>query len=248
MILNSDDFGSTEGVTLGTIHSHTDGILTSTTCMMNMPYAKFALDLAKDYPTLGVGIHLVFTMGRPLISGSKSFTDKDGNFKKLNTYKVDESSHTVVSNVDLDELYEEWKAQIEKFISIAGKKPTHIDSHHHTHLFPHHQQVAIRLAKAYDIPIRQDRKIIDHYEFVRCDSTFYGTDLTNDDLIKILKSEEETLEIMCHPAYLDQRTMDVSSYNIPRVKEMEIIRSDELKKFVKDNNIELINYADLKKS
>ena len=241
MILNSDDFGITEGVSIGTIHSHTDGILTSTTCMMNMPYAEFALNLAKDFPNLGVGIHLVFTMGRPLSQGEKSFTDEDGNFKKLNNYPKG------MSNVDLDELYIEWKAQIDKFIEVAGKKPTHIDSHHHTHLLPHHQEISIRLAKEYDIPMRQEKPVADHYEFVRCDETFYGDDLTNDSLKKIIQSDDEVLEIMCHPAYIDQRILNISSYSVPRAKEMEIIRSDELKQFVKDNNIELINYSDLKK-
>lgn len=246
-IINSDDFGLTQGISIGTIHAHTDGILTSTTCMMNMPFAKFALNLAKDYPNLGVGIHLVFTVGRPLIPGKKSFTDEDGNFKKLNTYDYDETLYTIKSNANLDELYDEWKAQIENFIKLAGKKPTHIDSHHHAHLFPDHQQVTIRLATEYDIPIRQVTKIIDHYEFVRCDASFYGTDLTNDDLINILKNDDDIIDIMCHPAYLDQRMMDISNYHLPRMKEMEIIRSDEVKKFVKDNNIELINYSGLKK-
>jgi len=239
MILNSDDFGMTEGVSIGTIHSHTDGILTSTTCLMNMPYTEFALNLAKNTPKLGVGIHLVFTMGRPLIPGVKSFTDEDGNFKKLNNYPEGESK------VDLDELYTEWKAQIDKFIELAGKKPTHIDSHHHVHLFSHHQEISIRLAKEYDIPMRQKQPITNHYEFVRCDESFYGDDLTTDAFKSIIQSDDEVLEIMSHPAYVDQRLLDISGYNLPRAKEMEIIRSEKLKKFIQDNKIELITYADL---
>ena len=251
MILNSDDFGITEGVTIGTIHAHVDGVLTSTTCMMNMPFAEFALNLAKDYPDLGVGIHLVFTAGRPLIDGAKSFTDEHGNFRKLGTYTAtaENGLTNFVSEADPDELYAEWKAQIEKFIQIAGKKPTHIDSHHHSHLFPNHQEVSIRLAKEYDLPMRQDTQIIDHYEFVRCDGAFYGTTLTNSDLIDIMKNnDDEILEIMCHPGYVDQRMMDISGYSIPRATEMAIIRSEEVKQFVKDNNIELITYADLNKN
>ena len=250
MIVNSDDFGITEGVTIGTIHAHVDGVLTSTTCMMNMPYATFALNLAKDYPDLGVGIHLVFTAGRPLVDGAKSFTDEEGNFRKLGTYKsVREGNFSLpTTDTDPEELYIEWKAQIEKFIEIAQKLPTHIDSHHHSHMFPNHQEVSIRLAKEYDIPMRQDHQIIDHYEFVRCDGAFYGDSLTNDDLINIIKNnDDETLEIMCHPAYIDQRMMEISSYNLPRATEMAILRSEEVKQFVKDNKVELITYADLKR-
>lgn len=250
MIINSDDFGITEGVTIGTIHAHVDGVLTSTTCMMNMPFAEFALNLAKDYPDLGVGIHLVFTAGHPLVKGAKSFTDEHGNFRKLGSYtSLSEGSLiTPITEADPEELYTEWKAQIEKFIELAGKLPTHIDSHHHSHMFQNHQEVSIRLAKEYDIPMRQNNKIIDHYEFVRCVEDFYGEDLTNNDLINIMKdNDDETLEVMCHPGYIDERIMEISKYNIPRATEMAILRSVEVKQFVKNNNIELISYADIKK-
>lgn len=36
LIVNADDYGLSEGVCLGILKAHRDGILTSTTCMMNM--------------------------------------------------------------------------------------------------------------------------------------------------------------------------------------------------------------------
>lgn len=121
IIINADDFGISEGAVLGIIKAHQDGILTSTTCMVNMPYAKMGLELASRYPNLGVGIHLVLTVGRPLIDGAKSYIDKNGNFLRPSAYPNEEP------NANFDELYREWKAQIERFIKLAGKKPTHID-------------------------------------------------------------------------------------------------------------------------
>ena len=251
VIVNSDDFGITQGVTIGILYAHIEGILTSTTCMMNMPDAAFALNLAKDYPDLGVGIHLVFTTGKPLIEGAKSFTDAHGNFRKLRTYRPQDDRKFFTrtsSEANPEELYAEWKAQIEKFIELAGKKPTHMDAHHHAHLFLNHQEVTIDLAREYDIPIRQDDPIIDHYEYVRCHGDFYGEDLTNHDLINIMKNnDDETLEIICHPGYIDQRLMEISSYHLPRATELAIIQSEEVQQFVQDNQIELINYSDLKK-
>jgi len=241
MILNADDFGLTQGVTIGIIKCHEDEILTSTTCMMNMPYAEYALNLAKNYPDLGVGIHLVLTTGRPLISGSKTLVDGDGNFKKLSEYPKGES------NVDLAELYTEWQAQIQKFISIAGKKPTHLDSHHAAHLFSHHYEVITHLSKVYDLPMRQNQQIANNYEFVPCDPSFYGDNLTNELLESIITNNEETIEIMCHPAYVDNQLLKTSSYALQRAKEMEIIRSQQFRKLIKDNQIELINYTHLQK-
>ena len=67
LIMNADDFGMTQGNSIGILMAHAQGILTSTTCMMNMPYAEFALKEAKKFPKLGVAIQFVLTVGRPLV-------------------------------------------------------------------------------------------------------------------------------------------------------------------------------------
>lgn len=240
LIVNADDFGMTEANTIGILLSHTDGILTSTTCMMNMPFAEYALKKAEAHPKLGVGIHLVLTVGRPLVDGAKSYTDENGDFKRPSMYP----DHKF--DIDLEEIYTEWKAQIELFIKIAGKKPTHIDSHHHVHLEPNLVAVAIKLAKEYNLPMRQREQVMDGYEYVRCADQMYEDLITYDFMTKELSCEEDTIEYMCHPAFIDQRLYEMSSYCLPRMKELDLLRSAEIKQFIKDNNIELINYTDLK--
>ena len=241
VIINADDFGMCEGNTLGTISAHKNGILTSATCMMNMPYASLALEEAKKYPDFGVGIHLTLTVGRPLVDGAKSFTDENGNFRKKSTYP-DRQPHA-----DHEELYTEWKAQIEKFIRIAGKKPTHIDSHHHVHMLPWHIEVSKRLAKEYDIPMRQRDHVLDTYEYVFVDESFYEEGVTYETLKSMLLRDDDIIEVMNHVAFLDQRLYDMSSYNLPRMKELEILQSEEMKQFIKEHNIELINFSHVKK-
>lgn len=241
LIMNADDFGMTHGNSVGIMMAHANGILTSTTCMMNMPFAKFALDAAKQFPKLGVGIHFVLTVGRPLVDGAKSYTDNDDDFIRPKDYP-DGQPHA-----DPEELYIEWKAQMEKYIEIAGHKPTHIDSHHHVHLLPWHVEVAKRLAKEYDLPMRQREQVLDTYEYVRCDDRMYGDDANYDFVTGAFKTDEEILEFMCHPAYVDQRLYDMTSYCLPRMKELDLILSPEMKKFITDNNIELINFSDIKK-
>ena len=51
LIMNADDFGMTQGNSIGILMAHAQGILTSTTCMMNMPYAEFALKEAEKFPS-----------------------------------------------------------------------------------------------------------------------------------------------------------------------------------------------------
>jgi len=242
LIINADDFGMSEGTTIGILLAHQKGIVTSTTCMMNMPFTNIALQEAKKYPNLGVGVHLVLTVGKPLIEGFQSFTDKNGNFLRPSDYS-DGNPHA-----DLNELYKEWKAQIEKFINITGHKPTHIDSHHHVHLLPWHMKVVEKLAMEYQLPLRQEQQFVNHCEYVACDITFYNKNVDIEYLKKVMEKHNGTLEIMCHPALIDQRLYDMSSYHLLRMKELDILRSQEIKDFIKEHHIELINYSQIKTS
>ena len=47
LIVNADDYGLSEGVCLGILKAHRDGILTSTTCMMNMENIEKYLEMTK---------------------------------------------------------------------------------------------------------------------------------------------------------------------------------------------------------
>lgn len=53
LIVNADDFGLTEGTNYGIIDGHINGLVNSTTMMMNMPGTEHAVHLAKEYKTLG---------------------------------------------------------------------------------------------------------------------------------------------------------------------------------------------------
>ena len=237
LIINADDFGLCDGVTFGILKAHQDGILTSTTCMMNMPHIEEYLSLASHFPHLGLGVHLVLTIGQPLTMGS--FCDENGNFKSRNTYP----DRKVI--VKQDELYLEWKAQIDKFIQLTGHKPTHLDSHHHVHLLPGNIDVALKLAKEYDIPLRQECYLQKDYEYVRFSEVIYNQSVSLETINDICHFDDEIFEFMCHPAFVDPFLYNHSSYNIQRIKELDILCSQEAKDITK--NIQLINYGQIKK-
>lgn len=104
LIINADDFGMCEGNSLGILLAHEQGLVSSTTVMMNMPYALWALDKAEAYPDLGIGVHLTLTAGKPLLPGKKSYTDEEGNFLRPSAYEDE------FPDGEPDEVYEEWKA------------------------------------------------------------------------------------------------------------------------------------------
>ena len=76
VIFNADDFGLTKGVTDGIIQSHTKGIVTSTSLIMNGRAVSYAVEQAKKHPSLRVGLHLVLSWGKPLRMDGGSLSSK----------------------------------------------------------------------------------------------------------------------------------------------------------------------------
>ena len=156
IINNADDFGYSRAVNYGIIDSFQRGVLTSTTLMANMPGFDHAVMLAKENPELGIGIHLTLTAGTSILNGHQTITDENGKFRKRTYYcQMD-------TPIDEEEVYNEWKAQIEKVLS-SGIVPTHLDSHHHIHIFRNNLPIFMRLAKEYNLPVRNSFQDPDIY-------------------------------------------------------------------------------------
>src|SRR5215216_6171216 len=82
LIINSDDYGRTPEISRGIREAHSQGVVTSTTCMMNIPTTAADIAVAlKETPSLGLGVHLVLTMGNPISSPDTvlSLTDANGH-------------------------------------------------------------------------------------------------------------------------------------------------------------------------
>jgi predicted glycoside hydrolase/deacetylase ChbG (UPF0249 family) len=150
LIVNADDYGRTVGVVEGILRAHQQGIVTSTTAMMNMPGIEAALRRAQSYPDLGLGVHLVFSAWRPLLPPERipSLVDDDGAF--LNQKVLWARSEAI----DLNELRAELTAQVERFQALTGHLPDHLDCHHFVHSHPLFFAVYVELAAGWDLPIR----------------------------------------------------------------------------------------------
>ena len=128
LIINADDFGYSRGHNYGILDCMLDGSVTSATLLMTTPGTEHALKLIKKNPFLDVGIHLSLDLGKPLSDRSDipSLIDQKGKF---NTYDLSKN----MLNVNSDQVYLEWKKQINYAID-NGVSPTHFDSHHHIHM------------------------------------------------------------------------------------------------------------------
>ncbi len=149
LIINADDFGLCESVNKGIVEAHTKGVLTSTTIMANMPAAEQAVDLAKNLPTLGLGVHLNLTAGKPLCQDNtvKLILDSQGHFA-LSPGKLALAS--LITGKVRTAIETELASQIQWLID-KGIKPTHLDSHKHIHSFPTIFPIVCRLAKRFGV-------------------------------------------------------------------------------------------------
>lgn len=66
LIVNADDFGLSKGQNYGIVEACRNGVVTSTTALVNGAAIDHAVQLSRDIPALAVGMHFVLTLGRPL--------------------------------------------------------------------------------------------------------------------------------------------------------------------------------------
>jgi chitin disaccharide deacetylase len=64
LVVTADDFGESSSINAAVIRAHRDGILTTASLMVNGGAAAEAVELARQQPSLGVGLHLTLVRGR----------------------------------------------------------------------------------------------------------------------------------------------------------------------------------------
>ena len=97
-----------------------------------------AVQLAREHPGLDIGVHLVLIGGASLLPGGRAMPAT-----------VSELTWAVFGKRLRP--YEELKAQVERILAV-GLRPTHLDTHKHTHLLPAVLEAVARLSQEFRIP------------------------------------------------------------------------------------------------
>jgi predicted glycoside hydrolase/deacetylase ChbG (UPF0249 family) len=136
LVVNADDFGFTPDVDEGIVEAHRRGILTATTLMANGAAFDDAVRLARETPSLDIGCHLVLIGGRSLATGRA----------------LPATVPQLLAALARRELrpYDELAAQVHKILD-AGLRPSHLDTHKHTHLAPPVLDAVARLGEEFGI-------------------------------------------------------------------------------------------------
>jgi chitin disaccharide deacetylase len=149
LIVNADDFGSSEAVNEAVVRAYTEGMLTSCSLMVTGEAFEHAVRLAHAHPGLAVGIHLVTVMGWAVLPHTEipALVDQAGYFSSNPTAA---GFTYYFSPQARRELRHELAAQFEKF-SATGLRLSHIDGHLHLHVHPVIFHIALELGARYGV-------------------------------------------------------------------------------------------------
>jgi len=134
LIVNADDFGRSPSINRAVLRAHQAGVLTTASLMVNEPACPEAVALAKENPSLGVGLHLTLLCGHSalpsatipgLVNSQKQFTDNSvaAGFR----YFFD----TRLRRQLRDEIHAQFKG-----FRATGLPLDHVNGHLHLHLHP----------------------------------------------------------------------------------------------------------------
>src|SRR5690606_31285170 len=125
-----------------------EGVMTSTSVMVNMPYFDEVMEL-RGLP-VSLGVHSTFTKGMPILPKDKipSITDANGAFLSFK-----ELHNRIKSNkVSADDVFLELESQFLKLKKLLEEDLTFVDSHHGLQTkYKVFQQAFIKLGKTYNV-------------------------------------------------------------------------------------------------
>jgi len=134
LIVNADDFGRSDSINHAVIRAHREGILTTTSLMVNEPACKRAAALARENPRLGVGLHLTLLMGHSALKAAEipGLVNSNGEFSN-NPVQV--GMAYFFKRALRQQLRAEIHAQFQRF-RATGLPLDHVNGHLHMHLHP----------------------------------------------------------------------------------------------------------------
>lgn len=172
VILTADDYGAARCIDQGILRGIESGNINSVAAMVNFPRSKKALqELHRDFPQVGIGLHVSITAGKPLSPRKelRSLLNHRGNFHDLNELIPR------IKAVDLDQLEQEIRRQIE-FLLELGIKPDSLSSHHNVlQIYSPFFRKLLKLAEFYKIPLRSTQPVSIFFpEFSYCQTRQRG--------------------------------------------------------------------------
>jgi predicted glycoside hydrolase/deacetylase ChbG (UPF0249 family) len=227
LIVNADDFGQSLGVNRGIIDAHEHGIVTSASLMVRWPNASEAAAYAREHTDLSLGLHVDL--------GEWAF--RDGEWARL---------YEVVAPSDETAMTDEIARQLDTFRNLAGKDPTHLDSHQHVHRNEPLRSIMIEMAGKLCVPLRDFSPAVTYcgnFYGQSADGFPYPDGISVEALMTILESlPSGVTELGCHPA---ERNDLAGMYGAERCQELKVLCDPMICSAAEELGIELMSFSNL---
>ena len=147
LIVNADDFGRSSSINEAVIRAHREGILTSASLMVNEAGCVEAVKLARQCPSLGVGLHLSLVCGKAALPPEKipGLVNREGLFS---SDPVGTGFRYFLKPSLRPQLRAEIRAQFDRF-RATGLPVDHLNGHLHLHLHPTVLQILVEEASGF---------------------------------------------------------------------------------------------------
>jgi predicted glycoside hydrolase/deacetylase ChbG (UPF0249 family) len=242
IIINADDLAMCASVTRGIMEAWRARAISDATVFANSDTLDYVLYAAGE-AELPVGVHLNLTYGRPISDAEEvpALVDEQGCFMRRQQWK---------RPLPTGQVRRELRRQVERVLD-SGIRPTHLDSHHHVHIYPEILAEVLALAREFNLPMRalndemyttcqrQNIPCPEHFSM-----SFYGEQADVDTLIRLVSNcPGGVLEIMTHPGNYTPGMP--STYQQERQNELRALLDPRWRAWLQEHHIRVLGFAAL---
>ncbi len=269
VIVHADDLGVAHSENIASIEALEKGIVNSASIMVPCPWFPEIAEYARNNLDADLGLHLTlncewdFYKWSSVTPNNEVSSLLDGNGYLYST------TDAVVNNATPEEVEKELRNQIERAKQF-GMKPTHFDAHMGTAMSsPEFVEIYLRLGKEYNTPVFVPARVLEMFDEINYQELMADKDIVVDHVLSAspqdfekgmkefyingLKSLKPGLTyFILHTAYEDEEMTAVTK-NHPywaadwRQQDFDFVMSDEAKKIIEDENIQLITWKEIGK-
>ncbi|XP_074700109.1 carbohydrate deacetylase [Strix aluco] len=149
LIVTGDDFGYCPRRNQGIVDCFLAGAVSNVSLLVNGSAAADAAKLARRH-NIPIGLHANLSEGSPVcevLKTNSSLLNQDGFFHGKMGFRTALSKGLL----NMSEVKQELKAQVELFRELTGHLPPHMDGHQHIHVLPEVRHVFAEVLEEYGI-------------------------------------------------------------------------------------------------
>ena len=253
LIVHTADYGMTDSCTDGTLKAIRDGILNSVGFMANNTCSERAAKEILKYPHVSVGQEINLVSGFPITDPKKipSLVNAEGRLlTSRERFKI-----SMGETFDYEEVLLETENQVLRFKELFGYLPLSLFGH--SYGTPNSNKARAEITAKYKLPIGPQQHPLLRNEIPRWYIEIPGqkeaytwqhqidTDVESwilEDKLQLLKRDYGLFST--HTGFVDEELMLMSTFTAIRYKEVHALTSPRVKQWIKDNNVQLINYKE----